>query len=751
MRISVRRHAAALMSAAVLLTGTAALLPGHHAGASAPAATVYAAEADYPWSTYLKKSADWFGTSEAITVADACIQYQVSGEGGWQKGMGTEHTGDWAHSTVDNDATTSQIRFLMRTYAATGQQKYFDCAMRGVDCLFKMQYANGGFMQCLNTPGTYHAHITLNDGAYVHIMSILKEMKNKSGDFTKISDSYAQKAAQSFDKAIQCLLDMQITVNGTKTAWCQQHDENNLAPASARAYELPSICTSESAGIVQFLYTEAQETGRADLAASVNAAIEWFKKAALYGIKFDWNSDKSDKVVTQVDGGGPIWARFYTLDTEKPMFADRDGKAYSDVSQISQERRTGYAWYGSWGNNVIKLPLLTGTPVEEPTYQGELISSLTVHDLANGGDWSIQENLGVGSQIYGDRDFTLSIIPHELVGAEYVRTACDSKTFSGDLAELTAAQDITVYVLTDMRLLTEQGINLPWVSHWDRTSMLAANSNTVEYIIYAVNLKAGESITLGSNMTGQNVVNYFAAVQPRSAETTTTTAATVTTTTTTTTAAVTTTTATTASEISVITNTNVILPERNTDVTVTCISDSDIPVFDESGIYRGTNALWDVHLELVTQPKIKTPVELPIDLSGIKVNLIEQRSFNIYAHDVSGMLYVQEIGVLDGSDTNIYYIDLNTDYSIDEWSNGIQPLRLLIGEEPEKHTGDVNCDGETDVKDAVLLARYLGNDEVKMEEQNLINAETDGKGNVTMDDLTVLLRYIVHFIKEFPV
>ena len=128
-------------------------------------APVYAAEEDYPWATYLKNDASWFASSEALKIADECIQYQVANEGGWQKGMKTAHTGDWAHSTIDNDATTSQIRFLMRAYQQTRQQKYLDCAMRGVDCLFKMQYSNGGWMQCLNTPGSYHAHITLKDGA----------------------------------------------------------------------------------------------------------------------------------------------------------------------------------------------------------------------------------------------------------------------------------------------------------------------------------------------------------------------------------------------------------------------------------------------------------------------------------------------------------------------------------------------------------------------------------------------------------
>ena len=525
---------AAILSAALTLSLSQSVLPA--VPDTAPVVlTASAAADDYPWSDYLKKSDDWFGSSEAIGVANDCIRYQIQNEGGWRKGMATEQTGDWAHSTVDNDATTSQIRILMRVYKKTGQQQYFDCAMRGVECLFKLQYDNGGYMQVLNTPGTYHAHITLNDGAYVHVMEIMKEMSAKSGDFTAVSDSYAQRAKQSLEKAVDCLLKMQITVNGVKTAWCQQHDEYTLAPAPARAYELPSVCTSESAGVITFLYKYAQETGRGDVAAAVNAAIEWFKKVALYNI--EWVSQGDDKVVVQKQGAGPIWARFYDLDRQIPLFSDRDSSVHYNVSEISQERRTGYAWYGNWGKNVIGLPLLTEGPVEEPEYAGEYVEKLVVHDLTNGGNWSITQNLGVGTKIFGDRDFTYVIVPNELTGAEYIRPACNSKTYSGDLAELTARTPLTLYVMVDTRLSLEQGVTLRWLSGWTRTSLVAASSNTETFEIYAKDMDAGETLTLGSNMTGTGVVNYTAAVVPRAAEpeTTTTTATTTETTTTTTT------------------------------------------------------------------------------------------------------------------------------------------------------------------------------------------------------------------------
>lgn len=626
------------LCSAMMLISSAAILPD---GFTAPAnrITVSAAEEDYPWSTYLKKDASWFAGSEAIKIADECIQYQVAGEGGWQKGMTTAHTGDWAHSTIDNDATTSQIRFLMRTYQQTKQQKYLDCAMRGVDCLFKMQYNNGGWMQCLNTSGTYHAHITLNDGAYIHVLQIMKDMSSKSGDFAAVSDSYAQKAQASLEKGIQCLLDMQIAGG----AWCQQHDENTLKPTSARAYELPSNCTSESAGVITFLYQYAKEhPERTDIRVSVNTAIEWFKKVTLTGIEFVKSGD--DKIVRENPNASPLWARFYELGTDRPLFSDRDSSVHYNVMEISQERRTGYSWYGNWGKNVVSLaPLSTDgspeqpeQPAEKPEYSGSLISKLVVNDTDHGGNWSIEPNFGVGSRIFGDREYTVSGDGNSVgSGGEQIRTACDSKKYSGDLASLTAAEDMTLNIYIDVRViegLSQEQLSASWLKDYTRMRTQVFSSNGEEFTVFVRDVKKGETVTLGSNFTSQNCVNYFAAAFAKPAETTTTTTTTTTTETTTT---ETTTTETTTAETA-----------TETTVTVTTAADD---------------------------------------------------------------------GAKDA-------------------------LR-----------GDVNCDRNIDVSDAVLLARLIAEDPgAAVTEQGMINADCDGENGISSSDVIGILKYVAKIISEFP-
>ena len=41
----------------------------------------------------------------------------------------------------------------------------------------------------------------------------------------------------------------------------------------------------------------------------------------------------------------PLWARFYDLNTNKPIFVGSDGVPKSNFSEIELERRTGYLWY----------------------------------------------------------------------------------------------------------------------------------------------------------------------------------------------------------------------------------------------------------------------------------------------------------------------------------------------------------------------------------------------------------------------
>src|SRR5262245_33851969 len=60
-----------------------------------------------------------------------------------------------------------------------------------------------------------------------------------------------------------------------------------------------------------------------------------------------------------------------------------------------------------------------------------LITGLSVNDSANAGDWSVRAGLAAGNTQYGDRTFQFTSVPASVAGSDWIRTANDSKAFTG--------------------------------------------------------------------------------------------------------------------------------------------------------------------------------------------------------------------------------------------------------------------------------------------------------------------------------
>ena len=158
---------------------------------------------------------------------------------------------------------------------------------------------------------------------------------------------------------------------------------------------------------------------------------------------------------------------------------------------------------GGNGNNTNYLVFAKN---KEIILNGELIKNLQVYDTENGSDWSIYNNTGSGSVLFGDRELTATSFPANLVGAETIRTACDSKLVTTDLGKFTAGEDITVYVALDSRVSSP----LPsWLNDWKQEEITISTSNDLTLILFKKNMKAGEELTLGTNGGSNESVNYI--------------------------------------------------------------------------------------------------------------------------------------------------------------------------------------------------------------------------------------------------
>lgn len=328
--------------------------------------------------------AEWYASTEARQLADNVASFQTPA-GGWSKNFNTAdhkrkpgeafapdsnisrylapgdndtpHDPHWAYiGTFDNNATIGEIRFLARvtqaalpTGSGQGDEKtgatWRAGALRGINYVLTAQYPNGGWPQIFPLDGGYHDAITFNDGAITNIIEFVRDVADGKNEFAWIPADLRDRARASEARGIACILACQIVVDGQRTVWCQQNDMLTLAPTSARNYEMPSQSGAESAGLAQFLM--AIPNPSPEVVRAVHAAAKWFEKTKLTGMAFTRAPDGSGRKLLPAPDAGPLWARYYEVKTDRPIFGDRDKSIHDDVNEISAERRNGYSWFNN--------------------------------------------------------------------------------------------------------------------------------------------------------------------------------------------------------------------------------------------------------------------------------------------------------------------------------------------------------------------------------------------------------------------
>lgn len=310
--------------------------------------------ADRPGSgTVMGRPDAWFGSAEAVEMGDRVLSHQTA-RGDWPKNVNTGAAefggpGRPERGTFDNGATVGEIRFLARLARMTGERRFRQGVERGLGHILEAQYPNGGWPQSHPAGTGYARHITFNDGTMVGLMELMRVV-TRSDDFGWLGEEWRHRAAEAFERGVACILESQVRVRGRLTVWCAQHDELTLEPRPARSYELASLSGGESAGILLLLMSLEGRGARVEEA--IRAGVEWYEAVKIGGIRVVTRD--GDRVVVVDEAAPPVWARFYELPTMRPLFAGRDGVARYRLSDIEQERRAGYAWYGNWGERVLR-------------------------------------------------------------------------------------------------------------------------------------------------------------------------------------------------------------------------------------------------------------------------------------------------------------------------------------------------------------------------------------------------------------
>ena len=252
-------------------------------------------------------------------------------------------------ATLDNKATTSEIAYLARAHRKTGNPAYLAAAGRGVEYLLQAQYANGGWPQYYPDRSSYRHQITLNDDAMVRAIGLLQDIAEGRGDLAALTPQYGVRAATAAQHGIDSLLALQVKIDGQPTIWAAQYDETTLQPARARAYELPSLAVAESVGVLRLLMRQPQPDART--VAAIESGARWLEAHRLPDLALehiDAPHEETGKDVRLVSKpGASLWARFYDLERQQPLVANREGQVVA-FAELPNERRTGYGWYGTW-------------------------------------------------------------------------------------------------------------------------------------------------------------------------------------------------------------------------------------------------------------------------------------------------------------------------------------------------------------------------------------------------------------------
>lgn len=249
-------------------------------------------------------------------------------------------------STFDDDNTQSALRLLIAVAEASkGSNEARDVRIReardyGLAKLMAAQRPNGGWPQrWVGVPVTaaeypvqrakypksysreypkenYMGHYTLNDNTHRDcVMTLLDAAKALN------KPEYRAAAVRGGDFLLLAQLPE------PQPAWAQQYNPQ-LEPAWARAFEPPCVCSNESGGAMRLLVDLYLETGDEKYLEPLPRAIAWFKRSEL---------------------SPGVWARMYELETNRPIYGDRDGKIKYRVEDLSPERQTGYSWKGPYG------------------------------------------------------------------------------------------------------------------------------------------------------------------------------------------------------------------------------------------------------------------------------------------------------------------------------------------------------------------------------------------------------------------
>lgn len=218
--------------------------------------------------------------------------------------------------TFDDNTSQAALTFLMDLDETIDETWCTEAVTLGLKHLLAAQRPNGAWPQNWPLVGGYHDYHTFNDNVINDCIAVCLRAHRQYRQ-----GRYLRAAKRGGDFIIAS------AVSAAQPGWAQQYDLKTK-PAWGRAFEPPGVCSAATARNIRTLIDLYRRTADKKYLKPIGPAIRWLRKS-------------------QIAKGR--WARLYEVGTNKPIYGDRDRKIHYRLDEISAERRSGYAWQGSFG------------------------------------------------------------------------------------------------------------------------------------------------------------------------------------------------------------------------------------------------------------------------------------------------------------------------------------------------------------------------------------------------------------------
>lgn len=291
-------------------------------------------------------TADPFYLEAAIETAEALIYGQLE-SGGWTNCIDFNPQGERVaqyrhgkgrgrnYSSLDDDQTQSAIRFLMRCDQACEfkTERIHQATKLAQEALLAAQYPNGAFPQVWDGPvprdqplvaAQYPTYDWRTEGRIKEYWNAYTLNDGLAGSVCKVLiEAHQIYADDRFEASLRRLGDFLLLAQmpHPQPAWAQQYSYE-MYPIWARKFEPAAISGGESQDVLETLLNIYQYTGDDRYLKPIPEAITYLRGSQLEDGRL---------------------ARFYELQTNRPLYMKRQGDVYS-LTYDDDQLPDHYSW-----------------------------------------------------------------------------------------------------------------------------------------------------------------------------------------------------------------------------------------------------------------------------------------------------------------------------------------------------------------------------------------------------------------------